>query len=29
MRIETPPIIIEWISTLISNGKTEVINGNE
>jgi hypothetical protein len=25
MRIETPPIIIEWISAPVSNGKTEVI----
>ena len=29
VRIETPPIIIDSISTLISNAKTEVIYGNE
>jgi hypothetical protein len=29
IRIETPPTIIESVSTLISNGKAEVINGNE
>lgn len=29
IRIETPPIIIESIATLISNGKTEAIYGKE
>jgi hypothetical protein len=28
IRIETPPIIIDSIPTLISNGETEVIYGN-
>ena len=29
IRIETPPIIIDSIPTLISNGKNEVIYGSE
>jgi hypothetical protein len=29
IRIETPPVIIDSIPTLISNGKNEVIYGSE